>query len=179
MSHEVARLLAHPLRQLLLFEYEQTNSPSKAARRLRQPVNVVSYHTDVLQRLGWIELVRTERRRGAVEHFYRSTGRPDIEDEDWVGLSLRLRHAIVLGTLGATADEARGAALAGGFDHATAHLSRCLLELDEQGAAEVAETLREAVARVEQIAAAARSRATAVGQRHELVIQCFRPPSAP
>ena len=175
MSDDVARLLANPIRQRLLFEYDRPTSPSKAARRLRQPVNLVSYHTGVLRRRGWIELVRTERRRGATEHFYRSTGSRVIEDAAWARLSLPMRHAIVLGTLGATAGEARAAALDGGFDHATAHLSRCLLELDEQGAAEVAATLREAIDRVAQIAAEARERDAAGLESYELVVQLFRP----
>jgi hypothetical protein len=173
MPDDVARLLAHPLRQRLLFEYDTPTSPSKAARRLRQPVNLVSYHTGVLCRRGWIELVRTERRRGAVEHFYRSTGPPDIENADWAGLSRRVRRAIVLATLSATADEAKAAALDGGFDHAEAHLSRCLLELDEQGVAEIAATLRQVVERVGRIDGAARERSAGAGERHELVIQCF------
>jgi hypothetical protein len=176
MSDEVARLLAHPLRQLLLFEYARPTSPSKAARRLRQPVNLVSYHTAVLRRRGWVELVRTERRRGATEHVYRSTGRPDIEDFDWARLSLRLRRAIVLGTLGGAADDARAAALDGGFDDATAHLSRLPLELDEQGVAAVATALRGAVEELERIAAGARERDPGGCERHEVAIQFFRSP---
>jgi DNA-binding transcriptional ArsR family regulator len=173
---DVAHLLAHPLRQRLLFEYDEPTSPSKAAGRLGQPVNVVSYHTGVLRRHGWIELVRTEQRRGATEHFYRSARPRVVEDAIWAGLAPRKRRAIVLGTLGAVAAEARVAALAGGFDHARAHLSRCLLELDDSALDEVAATLRDAVARVEQIAAAARERAPGVCERHELSIQCFRTP---
>lgn len=177
MSDDVARLLAHPLRQRLLFEYARPTSPSKAARRLSQPVNLVSYHTGVLRRRGWIELVRTERRRGATEHVYRSTGPPDIEDADWARLSLRVRRAIVLATLGGTADEARAAALGGGFDEGSAHLSRSLIELDEQGVAEVAATLRAAVDELARIAAAARERDPAGCERHEVTVQFFRAPS--
>jgi len=170
MPDDVARTLAHPLRQLLLFEYDRPTSPSKAARRLRQPVNVISYHTGVLRRRGWIELVRTERRRGATEHFYRSTGPRVIEDVDWAALPLPQRRAIVLATLAGTAAEARTAALAGGFEHPSAHLSRCLLKLDEQGVAEVAAALRQVVEQVQR-------RRAAGGELHELVIQLFRAPS--
>jgi Helix-turn-helix domain len=179
MSHDIARLLADPLRQRLLFEYDRPTSPSKAARRLRQPVNLVSYHTRVLHRRGWVELVRTERRRGAIEHFYRSTGARFIEDGEWEQVPRRLRHAIVLGTLSGTADEARAAALAGGFDEATAHLSRSLLDLDEEGVAAVAARLREMVDDVERIAAAARGRQPPGQGQHELVVQFFRASPAP
>ena len=174
MSDEVARLLAHPLRPRLLVEYDRPTSPSKIARRIQQPVNLVSYHTAVLRQRGWIELVRTERRRGATEHVYRSTGPPDIEDTDWARLSWRVRRAIVLGTLGGSADEAREAALSGGFDEATAHLSRRPLELDEQGVADVAATLREAAEELERIAAAARERDPDGCERHQVAIQFYR-----
>lgn len=176
MSDDVARLLSHPLRQRLLFEYAEPTSPSKAARRLRQPVNLVSYHTNVLRRRGWIELVRTERRRGAIEHFYSSTTKPMIEDAEWASLSRRLRRAIVLGTVSATADAVRAAALTGGFDRERAHLSRCLLELDEQGVDEAAAALREAIDSLERISSTARERAPDGCDRHELVIQFFTSP---
>jgi hypothetical protein len=177
MPDDLAHLLAHPLRQLLLVEYDRTTSPSKAARQLNQPVNLVSYHTDVLLRSGWIESVRTERRRGATEHFYRTTGPRVIEDVEWTTLPLRRRRAIVLATLSATTEDAKQAALAGGFDEAAAHLSRCLLELDEQGVADVAATLREVIDRVHEIAAASPRRGPASCRPHELVIQYFsRPP---
>jgi hypothetical protein len=176
MSDEVAKLLAHPLRHRLLFEYETPSSPSKVARRLDQRVNVVSYHTNVLHGHGWIELVRTERRRGATEHFFRSSRSPYIEDDDWERVSVPLRHAVVLGLLEVTSGDLRVAARYGGFDDAKTHLSRSLLDLDEQGVAEVASTLRETVDRLQRIAASARDR-NAGGERHEIVMQFFRVPS--
>lgn len=175
MSDEIARLLAHPLRQRLLFEYERTSSPSKVARRLEEPVNVVSYHTQVLRRHGWIELVRTERRRGATESYWRTREGAKLEDETWERISRPLRHAIVLGTLTATRDDARLAALDGGFDGPRSHLSRSVIELDETGVDEAASLLRDVVVRLGQIEAASRARAGEPGEWHELVIQFFRP----
>ena len=176
MPGDLAHLLAHPLRQHLLFEYDEPTSPSKVAARLGERVNVVSYHTDVLRRHGWIELVGTEQRRGATEHVYRSTGPRVIEDAVWAQMPARTRRAIILGALNAMASETKSAALAGGFDHAKAHLSRCLLELDDSALDQVAATLRDTVSRVEQIAAEARDRAPTETARHELTIQCFRTP---
>lgn len=176
MADQAARLLAHPLRHRLLFEYEEPSSPSKVARRIKERVNVVSYHTKVLHDHGWIELVRTERRRGATEHYYRSTHAPDIEDAEWDQTPLPLRHSIILGMQGITHDEAHAAALHGGFDWARAHFSRSLLDLDEQGGAEVAATLRELMDRLQAIATASRERDAAERTRHEVVIQYFRVP---
>jgi DNA-binding transcriptional ArsR family regulator len=174
MSEELANLLAHPLRAQLLYEYHQPSSPSKLARRLQERVNLVSYHTSVLLEHGWIELVDTRRRRGGIEHFYRATKAPVIEDEDWELISPQVRRAIVLGVIGVTRDEVRSAALQGGFDDARAHLSRSPVELDEQGVAEVSATLREVITRLEEIAASAHERNPAGRERHEVVIQYFR-----
>lgn len=172
MSSEVWELLAHPLRHRLLFEYHQPSSPSKVARRLAQRVNVVSYHTNVLYRYGWLELVGTGRRRGAIEHFYRSTRPALIEDEDWAAAPAGIRRSIILGTVAITRDQAHAAALDGGFDAATAHLSWSPLDLDELGVAEVAATLREVIDGLQSIAASSRGRSGA--ERHEVVIQFFR-----
>lgn len=173
MFDEVAQILAHPLRQRLLFEYDEPTSPSQVARRLDERVNVISYHTNVLRQHGWIELVSTARRRGATEHYYRSAGPPDIEDEEWGRVSPQLRRAIVLGMLAITGQQAHAAALQGGFDGARAHLSRSLLDLDEQGVDEAASTLRQVVEDLKAIAQASRDRRRDGLTRHEVVIEFY------
>lgn len=178
MADEPAQILSHPLRHRLLFEYSETTSPARVARRLGERLNVVSYHTNVLHEYGWIELVRTEPRRGATEHFYRSAASPYIEDLDWEQTPVQLRRAFVHGIRAITTDEVRAASLHGGFDHATAHFSRSLLDLDGEGVAEVAATLREAIEKIERIVAASRERDAAACERHEVVIQFFRVPPA-
>ena len=96
----VARLARHPLRQHVLFKYtEAVTSPSAVAAALGARVNLVSYHTGVLLRAGVIELVRTERRRGATEHFYRAALRGMIEDGDWERLPATVRRGLVRGTI--------------------------------------------------------------------------------
>jgi DNA-binding transcriptional ArsR family regulator len=70
---QTARALAHPLRLLLATEYAlAVTSPSKIARTLEMPLNLVSYHTRVLADAGLLELVRVQPRRGAQEHYYRT-----------------------------------------------------------------------------------------------------------
>src|SRR5215203_4374442 len=86
------RALANPLRARLLFEYQrEAISPSRLASRLGKPLNLVSYHTKVLVELGCIALARTQRRRGAIEHFYRAVALPLLEDDAWEQLPLGLR----------------------------------------------------------------------------------------
>ena len=46
-------------------------SPKAIAVELDLDVRSVAYHVRVLRKLGCIELVETQQRRGAVEHIYR------------------------------------------------------------------------------------------------------------
>jgi DNA-binding transcriptional ArsR family regulator len=68
----VVKALSHPLRAAILERLEQVVlSPKELAHELGAPLSVISYHVQELHRLGLIELVRTEQRRGAVQHWYR------------------------------------------------------------------------------------------------------------
>src|SRR3954463_12997504 len=112
MSDRLAQVLAHPLRDRVLFEYQgKPTSPARVARRLGRPVNLISYHTGVLLEHGCLALVRTERRRGALQHFYRSNIDQIVADDDWEAVPASLRRALVLATLRALDQEAREAVL--------------------------------------------------------------------
>lgn len=68
-----AKALAHPLRVRVLETIEDLGglaSPKQIAAALKEPLGNVSYHAKALLEFGWLELVKTEPRRGAVEHFY-------------------------------------------------------------------------------------------------------------
>ncbi len=159
MSDRLAQVLAHPLRDRVLFEYQgEPTTPGHVARRLGRPVNLVSYHTRVLAEHGCLVLVRTERRRGAVEHFYRSAVAQRIADDEWEGVPAPLRRSLVLGTLRALGEEAREAALEGGFDARHAQLMRVVLELDDEGFAAASRVLRDAFFELDRIAAERRGR---------------------
>lgn len=75
-DQRLLKALAHPLRAkaLPLFA-EGMVSPIQAARQLDVDVSHLAYHIRVLHQLGFIELVETRQRRGALEHFYRATDR--------------------------------------------------------------------------------------------------------
>jgi len=71
---ELAKAAAHPLRVCILASLQQgLASPNQLAKELDEPLGNVSYHVKTLLDYGCVELVKTEPRRGAVEHFYRST----------------------------------------------------------------------------------------------------------
>jgi DNA-binding transcriptional ArsR family regulator len=59
------------VRRRILAEIAKPMSPSQLAVALGEPIGTVSYHVRELAEAGLLELVRTEPRRGALEHFYR------------------------------------------------------------------------------------------------------------
>lgn len=175
----LARLMRHPLRQRLLFEYaEAATSPSAIAAALGERLNLVSYHTQVLLREGCLELVQTRRRRGAIEHFYRSRMLSELDDATWERLPTGVRRALVRLTLDVTRRETTDALPRGGMDAASAHVSRTYLTLDDQARAELAELLKLTLESAADIERRSRARADADGP-WELVIMSFERASRP
>jgi DNA-binding transcriptional ArsR family regulator len=167
-------MLAHPLRIRLLFEYQgDPTCPSDVARRMGEPLNLVSYHTTVLSRHGLIERVGTEKRRGGTAHFYRSTTAQSLEGDEWLATPLPLRRALMRGLLAATTERARGALLEGGFDEVHAHLSSVPLVLDDAGVRRVAAILRRALDEIIGAQEASDRRAPATRRTYEVVLMGF------
>jgi DNA-binding transcriptional ArsR family regulator len=73
----IARAEVHKLRLAILeFLAERpAASPKQLATNLKQPLASVCYHVKCLDEAGLVRLVRTEPRRGAVEHFYQLVDR--------------------------------------------------------------------------------------------------------
>jgi hypothetical protein len=179
-AEALARLIRHPTRMHVLFKFaEGTTSPTKVAGSLRVPLNVVSYHTQVLLRAGALELVRTIRRRGAHEHFYRAVLPGDIEDAEWTELPAKLRRVLVRGVIDGAMQECADALVAGGVDPASTHVSRNYFLLDHQGEDELARLLRDSLTRANEIDRACRRRRSADAAPHELVILSFQRLSSP
>ena len=131
----MAKALAHPLRvQLLSALNEGVASPNELAKRLNEPLTNVSYHVRMLHDLGCIELVDTEPRRGALEHYYRAIMRPFFGDRDWKRLPKNARGSISDAVLQLVWDDAAEAIKTGQFDdRENRHLSRSVLCVDQQG----------------------------------------------
>src|SRR5215213_7721310 len=80
----IAKALAHPLRARILQRLgERVASPNDLAAELGAPLGVVSYHVRKLRDYDCLELVRTEPRRGALQHFYRATAWPTRDAQQW------------------------------------------------------------------------------------------------
>jgi DNA-binding transcriptional ArsR family regulator len=162
VDSRLAKALAHPLRvQLLAALNQKVASPNELAKQLDEPLTNVSYHVRMLHDLGCIELVDTEPRRGALEHYYRAIVRPFFGDKDWKRLPKNARGSISDAVLQLIWDDAAEAIKTGLFDERDdRHLSRTVLALDEQGWDELHELLAETLERAMSIQVESASRAS-------------------
>jgi DNA-binding transcriptional ArsR family regulator len=130
----IAKALAHPLRARILQRLgERVASPGDLAVELGAPLGVVSYHVRMLRDYECVELVRTEPVRGALQHFYKATARPSLDEAQWRTLPTTLRGELIGETIQGLVDELASAADAGRLDDPDIVLKRTPLELDERG----------------------------------------------
>jgi DNA-binding transcriptional ArsR family regulator len=152
LDQRLAKALNHQLRRDVLEQFIEHGeaSPNEVAKRLGAPLSTISYHVHILRDLECIELVRTEPRRGAVEHFYRSSLEILLDDAQWSRLPLAMRRQLAGQTIGDLIQEMATAARDGGFDDEAAQVARLPLRLDDAGWTElsalVSTTLEEAAA---------------------------------
>jgi DNA-binding transcriptional ArsR family regulator len=152
IDQRIMKALSHPLRvRMLTLLNQKVSSPSELAEELDEPLGNVSYHMRFLADLKMVKLVRTEPRRGAVEHYYEALEPPLISDDDWAELPVALRRSLSDSTLGDIAGDLRGAAAGGGFDRPNIHLSRTALTLDQEGWDELARVLADVLDRARGI----------------------------
>ena len=130
----IAKALAHPLRARILQRLgERVASPGELAVELNAPLGVVSYHVRMLRDYDCVELVRTEPVRGALQHFYRATARPNLDDAQWRTLPTTLRGELMGETIQGLVDDLAASADAGRLDDPSVVLKRTPIELDERG----------------------------------------------
>src|SRR3954452_6629847 len=129
----IAKALAHPLRARILQRLgERVASPGDLAVELDAPLGVVSYHVRMLRDYDCVELVRTEPRRGALQHFYRATARPNLEEDQWRNLPSGLRGELAGETIQELVDDLASAADTGLLEDPDVIVTRTPLELDER-----------------------------------------------
>jgi DNA-binding transcriptional ArsR family regulator len=161
------KAMSHPLRVRILARLaERTASPNELAEWLDAPLGTVAYHVRTLRRLGLIELRRETRVRGAVQHHYRALPRPLLTDEAWAAAAPIAKQALVGSSLQVIDEQMRASAAAGGFDHADAHVTRTLLDLDPQGWAELSRACARLLEDVEKIESDAAERLAAHPDAH-------------
>jgi DNA-binding transcriptional ArsR family regulator len=143
ITQQLAKALAHPLRvRILTSLHKGISSPNQLSQELGEPLGNVSYHVKTLLEYDCVELVKTEPRRGAVEHFYRATERAFFSASDWEKIPASARKGISGSILEMVGHDATEALMAGSIDgRSDSHVSRTPLVLDEAGWTELTELL--------------------------------------
>jgi len=160
VSERLAMAIGHPIRiDALRILNERVASPSELAKELGMGVSQVSYHIKELRRQNCIELVKTEPRRGAVEHYYRATEPELVDDRELMRLPEAKRQEISTGVLQTVIAATAGSLQSGTFDaRGDRHLSWVPMQLDEKGWKELTNALGRALKEVEGIKAASAKR---------------------
>jgi DNA-binding transcriptional ArsR family regulator len=153
ITQQLAKALAHPLRVRILTSLQKgISSPNQLSQELGEPLGNVSYHVKTLLEYDCVELVKTEPRRGAVEHFYRATERAFFSDADWAKIPASARKGISGVALENIGKDVTRAMISGTIDsRADRHVTESSLLLDEKGWSELNGVLKDALDRAMEI----------------------------
>ncbi len=103
IDERFAKALSHLLRQRILRHLDEVGvaSPNELSQALGEPLGNVSYHVRILRELDCIELVKTQQRRGAIEHYYRAVDRPwltradlELDEQGWAEMERLLAETL-------------------------------------------------------------------------------------
>ena len=171
----IAKALAHPLRARILQRLgERVASPGDLALELDAPLGVVSYHVRMLRDYDCVELVRTEPVRGALQHFYKATARPNLDEGQWRALPTTLRGELIGETIQSLVGDLAEAADAGRLEDPDVVLKRTLLELDERAFKKLNKLLAKTLDQALTIAAESAARDSADVIATELALVHFK-----
>jgi DNA-binding transcriptional ArsR family regulator len=166
VDQKLVKALAHPLRvEILTILNERMASPNELSKELDEGLSQVSYHVKVLKDFDCIEMVKTEPRRGAVEHYYRATSRAYLTDRDWKSLPDSVKPGVSASSVRMINDEVFGALTAGTFDSRDdRHISWTPGVVDQQGWEESVELVNDTLAQILKIHAASAKRLAKSGE---------------
>jgi DNA-binding transcriptional regulator GbsR (MarR family) len=169
---KIHKTMAHPYRVLALnfLSKRAVASPKEIALASNVELSKMSYHVRELAKTGWLELVKTEPRRGATEHYYRSTKQAIFASDEWVQVPKQIRESITAAHLGEVGNAISDALESGTFEARTDRHA-ALLEFagDEEGWSETAELLDETLERLLEIRAKSAERLQEAGDEQARV----------
>jgi DNA-binding transcriptional ArsR family regulator len=181
---QLAWLVSSPTRiQAFTILADRVASPSEIARLLREPLSSVSHHVIELHKMRLTELVKTEARRGAIEHFYRAVRRPLLNEEEWSKISIGERQRFSIWIIQLILTDASKAFMAKLFDRRTnRHLSRTPLYVDETGFEEAIKIQARALDELLEVKERSANRLAEADEEgfHAIAgMMCFETPDAP
>ena len=150
VDDQLHRLLRNPsMLEALVGLIEKRGSPSDIADLLKIKLSKAIYSCEQLEKMGLIEEVGLEKRRGQDAHIYRAVMRPIWKTEEWEELSQDDRERLAAWTHQLYLRDVAIAWMARTFQaRVDTHTSRSPLRLDDQGWCRVKGILDEALAAV-------------------------------
>jgi DNA-binding transcriptional ArsR family regulator len=166
VDQRLVKALAHPLRvEILTILNERMASPNELSKELEEGLSQVSYHVKVLKDFECIEMVKTEPRRGAVEHYYRATERSFIPDSEWQSLPDSIKPGVSWSAFKMIIEDVIGAIKGGSFNaRDDVHMSCTPGIVDEQGWNESVDLVNETLEQIMGIHTASAKRLAKSGE---------------
>jgi DNA-binding transcriptional ArsR family regulator len=166
VDQRLVKALAHPLRvEILTILNERMASPNELSKELEEGLSQVSYHVKVLKDFECIEMVKTEPRRGAVEHYYRATARAFLSDSEWKKLPDSIKPGMSAAFVKMVIGDVITALNSGTFDaRDDRHVSWTPGVVDEQGWNESVDLANDTLAKIIKIHAASAKRLAKSGE---------------
>lgn len=166
VDQKLVKALAHPLRvEILTILNERMASPNELSKQLDEGLSQVSYHVKVLKDFDCIEMVKTEPRRGAVEHYYRATARAYLTDPDWRSLPASIKPGVSASSVGMINEQVFAALSSGTFDSRDdRHVSWTPGIVDQQGWEESVELVNDTLEQIIKIHAGSAKRLAKSGE---------------
>ena len=160
IDQDLVRALSHPMRvQILEALQGRSASPTELARRFGESLGVVSYHANALLDVECIEQVRTQPKRGTIEHFYTARPRSFIGHQAWRKAPLSVRGGVTSEALRTFVDKVSAALDADTIDsREDTTLNWMPITVDERGWRETAEILDRTLRELMEVAAQSRER---------------------
>lgn len=153
-NSQLLTAVSHPTRaRLLKILNERTETPKNLARELDCAIRHVEYHLGILEGLGCVELVKTDKSPGGkvIAHHYRALKRFWLDRDAWVALGPKEQPGITTDILRLMGEDVSRALVAGTIDEGGNHISRTPLALDATGYEALVELLADTLDQVAEI----------------------------
>lgn len=174
LSKQLGGLLRSPERvKALVLMQERPACAKDLQDELGISLPTASHHMKELKKMGLIEHVRDEPRRGAVAHYYRTVLRPAWNDDDWGKLSIEERQQLATWLLQILNLDVAQALLAGTFNaRSDTHSSCPKILVDEQGRQDIHEILDDTLRKVLNVEEASNKRMSSGSDSSAQMVTC-------